>query len=96
MEKLISSIQEKPLQKAKVEAEVYKVCSSIRISNVTKSDHYDDDFLRLYFESKNSGGGIKVVQRVELLGNGEAVVSFEHTKGITIIQTYLNQIIMII
>ncbi len=86
LEKMISSVQEKPLRKAKVEAkveaELYKVCSSIRISNVTESDHYNDDFLDLYFESKNSGGDIKVVQSVELLGNGEAVISFEDPKGI--------------
>ncbi len=78
---MISSILEKPLRKAKVEAELYKVCSSIQISNVTRSDHYDDDFLSLYFESKNSGEGVKVVQSVELLGNGEAVISFEDPKG---------------
>ncbi len=78
---MISSILEKPLRKAKVEAELYKVCSSIRISNVTRSDHYDDDFLSLYFESKISSEGVEVVQRVELLGNGEAVVSFKNAKG---------------
>ncbi len=79
---MISSIKEKPLQKVEIEAGLYKVCKSIRISNVSERKYYSEDYLYLYFKSKKSGGGTKVVESCELLGNGEAVVSFVDPKGI--------------
>ena len=81
LERMISSIQKNPLQKVKIEAKLYEVCTSIRVSNVSESKYYNKDYLRLYFESKKSGGGAKVIQGCELLGNGEAIVSFVNPKG---------------
>lgn len=82
-----SSIQEKPIKKARIEAELYKVCSSIHLSNVT--DHYSEEYMKLYFESKRSGGGTKAVKSVELMGNGEAVVSFESRLGIIYLHVHM-------
>lgn len=80
LEKMVSNIQAKQLKKAKVAAELYKVCSSIRLSNVTKN--YSEEFVKLYFESMKSGGGANKVRSVEFLGNGEAVVAFESPQGV--------------
>ena len=79
---MISRIHSKPLKGATIKAELYKVCTSIRLANVTESSHYSEEFMALYFESKNSGGGDqKKVNKVELLGNGAAVVFFDDPEG---------------
>ena len=64
-----------------LQPELYKVCDSIRLHNVSIGGHYTDEYMQLYFESGRSGGGQKTVRSVELLGNGEAVVVFEDPKG---------------
>ncbi len=85
LEKMISSIQKKPFHKVKIEAKLYELCTSVLISNVSESKHYNEDYLRQYFEFKKVGGGAKVVQDCKLLGNGEAVVSFTNPEGNTFI-----------
>ena len=68
----------KPLKGVKLEAELCRIASSIRISNISK--HYDEEFIQMYFESQKKSGGGEVTS-VELLGNGVAVVAFEDPKG---------------
>ena len=79
---MISQIRSKPLRGATIKAELYKVCTSIRLANVTESFRYSEEFMTLYFESKNSGGrDQKKVSKVELLGNGAAIVFFDDPEG---------------
>lgn len=82
---MISRIQSKPMRGVTLQVELYKVCDSIRVSNVTIGSHYTEDYMWLYFESAKSGGGQKTVKSVELLGNGEAVVVFEDPKRMTFV-----------
>lgn len=58
-------------------AQQFKVSTGVRIQNITK--HYLKDFIKLYFENPDSGGGR--VASVELLGSGEAVVAFIDHRG---------------
>ena len=77
---MILRIQSNPLKEAVIKAELYKVCTSVKLSSITK--HYSEEFISLYFESKRSGGGEnKKVTKVELHGNGEAIVTFENPDG---------------
>lgn len=77
---MIQKLQSKPIKKGMpvIEVELYKACTTIQISNAT--EHYDEDFIQMYFEShRKSGGG--TVTHVEMLGNGEATVTFQDPKG---------------
>ena len=58
-------------------AQRFKVSTSVRIQNIT--ENYSKKFIKLYFESPESGGGR--VASVELPGNGEAVVTFTDHRG---------------
>jgi len=58
-------------------AQRFKVSTSVRIQNIT--EHYSKEFIKLYFENPDSGGG--TVASVELLGDGEAVVAFNDHRG---------------
>lgn len=81
---MISKIGSKSLKGVTVQAELCKVASSIRVRNVTK--HYDEDYFEMYFESsKRSGGGD--VASIQLLGNGEAIVTFKDPKGMVTCKT---------
>lgn len=82
---LITRIASRPLKGVTIQAQLCKISSSIRIRNI--SNHYDDEFIPMYFESrKRSGGGD--VASFELLGNGEAVVTFKDPEGITKISKF--------
>jgi len=82
--KMISKIGSKSLKGVTVQAELCQVASSIRVQNVTK--HYDEEYFEMYFESyKRSGGG--EVASIQLLGNGEAVVTFKDPKGMVTCKT---------
>ena len=61
-----------------IQAELYKAPSCIRVQNID-TNRYDAELITYYFESPRSGGG--KVQDVQLLGNGEAVVTFEDPTG---------------
>ena len=87
MEKLTS----KPLKKGViVDAQLYKASVTIQISNMTK--HYEEEFMNMYFENPKSGGGPGKVSDVEMLGNGEATVTFQNPQGIKL--KTASQIIM--
>lgn len=58
-------------------AQRLKVSTSVRIQNITKN--YSKEFIELYFENPEYGGGR--VASVELPGNGEAVVTFTDPRG---------------
>jgi len=58
-------------------AQRFKISTSVRIQNITK--HYSENYIKLYFENPDSGGGS--VASVELPGNGEAVVTFTDHRG---------------
>ena len=75
---MISKIESKALKGASLQAELCKVVNSIRVREVTKN--YMEEYFQLYFESPNkSGGGL--VTSVKLLGNGEAIVTFQDPRG---------------
>ena len=75
---MISKIESKALKGASLQAELCKVVNSIRVREVTKN--YTEDYFQLYFENpKKSGGGH--VTSVKLLGNGEAIVTFQDPRG---------------
>ena len=75
---MTSKIGSKPLKGVILQAELCKVVNSIRVREVTKN--YTEDYFQLYFEShKRSGGG--PVTSVQLLGNGEAIVTFQGPRG---------------
>ena len=75
---MITKLESKPLKQTSFRGELYEVCRSVRVREITKN--YDESFLELYFEStKKSGGG--EVEAVELLGDGEAVITFKDSKG---------------
>ena len=79
LEEMIAKIEKKPLKKTLVRVELCRMSRSIEISNVSK--HYDDEFLKMYFENhKKSGGGN--VTSIDLLGGGKAIVTFEDPEGI--------------
>ena len=71
-------IETKPLKKAFVHVELCSMSKSIEINNISK--HYDDEFLRMFFENHKKSGGGKVTN-VELLGDGRAVITFEDPEG---------------
>ena len=76
---MISKIGSKPLKGVFLQAELCKVVNSIRVRGVTKN--YTKDYFQLYFEShKRSGGG--PVTSIQLLGNGEAIVTFQDPRGV--------------
>ena len=77
---LIDKIGNAKVKGSYIQAEIYKAPSCIWVTNIN-TNHYDVDFITLYFESPRSGGG--EVQNVQLLGNGEAIVTFKDPKGIT-------------
>ena len=75
---MISKIESKALKGANLQAELCKVVNSIRVREVTKN--YIEEYFLLYFENPNkSGGGL--VTSVKLLGNGEAIVTFQDPRG---------------
>ena len=75
---MTSKIGSKTLKGVYLQAELCKVVNSIRVREVTKN--YSEDYFQLYFENpKKSGGGH--VTSVKLLGNGEAIVTFQDPRG---------------
>ena len=70
-------IERKPVKGKAIKAVCWKPEPCICIRNITQ--HYDEEFLKSYFEKKHFGGS--KVASVELLGNGEAVVIFTDHRG---------------
>ena len=78
LSEMIAKLKSKKLKGASIEAELCRVTSSIRVSNIT--ERYEEDFIQMYFENPRKSGGGEVTS-VELLGNGEVVVTFKDPKG---------------
>ena len=75
---MISKIESKALKGANLQAELCKVVNSIRVREVTKN--YTEDYFQLYFENPDKSVGGHVTS-VKLLGNGEAIVTFQDPRG---------------
>ena len=75
---MTSKIGSKPLKGVILQAELCKVINSIRVREVTKN--YTKEFFQLYFDSYKQSGGGKVTS-INLLGNGEAMVTFQDPRG---------------
>ena len=74
----MEKIQQNALKNAHLRVERCEISRKVLVSNITKL--YDEQALQFYFESKRrSGGG--TVTNVELLGNGEARISFADCAG---------------
>ena len=79
---LIASIGKGKWKGLHIQAEPYKAPSCICLKYID-TKRYDEDLISMYFESPRSKGG--KVKQVQLLGNGEAVVTFEDATGISIL-----------
>ena len=77
---MIIKLQSEKIKGVTLCAELCRVCNSIHISGIT--EHYDQLFMLMYFERRESSGGGKVEEPVNLLGEGEAIVTFKDPKGI--------------
>ena len=75
---MIAKVQSVKLKEATLLAKLCKVCSSVRISGIDQ--RYDHLFLKIYFENGELSGGGKV-EKVDLLGEGVAIVTFKDPKG---------------
>ena len=76
---MTSKIGSMTLKGVYLQTELCKVINSIRVREVTKN--YSDEFFQLYFENPEKSGGGKVTS-INLLGNGEAVVTFQDPRGV--------------
>ena len=82
---MISKIGSKTLKGASLQGELCKVINSIRVHEII--DNYTEEDIQLYFESPKQSGGGKVVS-IQLLGNGEAIVTFQDPRGMLFGNTY--------
>lgn len=58
--------------------QLYRITYTVKVTGITSN--YEEDYLRVYFANQKRSGGGKV-HSVELLGCGEAIVTFEEYKG---------------
>ena len=82
LEDRIRKIGMKQLKGKFIKAISWKSTPCIYIRNIT--EHYNEEFLKNYFENTKRSGGDEVVS-VDLFGNGEAKVMFKDIKGIFIV-----------
>ena len=75
---MCEKIQSKKLKKNSFTAELVKVCSTILVNSIEIGND-DEEIIKMYFESKKSGGG--TVESVCLLGNAKATVTFQDHRG---------------
>ena len=75
---LIAKIRGGKLKEFNIQAELYKAPSSIHAQCIDPS-LCKKEIISMYFESSRSGGGR--VKDVQLLGNGEAIITFEDPTG---------------
>ena len=79
---MIKNLQAKSIRKgaAALHVTLYEVCRSIQIHSIT--EYYDKDYISMYFESnlKHSGGG--PVESIQMLGEGEVIITFRDYKGL--------------
>ena len=77
---MIKNLQARPVKKGALSLHVtmYEECRSIQIHNIT--EHYEEEYILMYFEtSKKAGGG--PVESIQMLGEGEVIVVFKDHKG---------------
>ena len=75
---MTSKIGSKTLKGVILQAELCKVVNSTRVQMITKN--YTEEFFQLYFENSEKSGGGKLTS-INLLGNGEAIVTFHDPRG---------------
>lgn len=75
-------IQNQKVKKVTFTAELVKVSGAILVDNV---GYMDEDLIKLYFESAKSGGGD--VEKVDVISNQKAIVTFKDHKGNPIFHT---------
>ena len=78
---MIKSFQARPIKKgaATLRVTLYEVCRSIQIHSIT--EHYDKDYISMYFEKTSKLSGGSAVESVQMLGEGEVIITFEDHKG---------------
>lgn len=79
---MITKVQSMKIKEATLLAKLCKVCSSVRISGITQ--RYDHLVLTMYFENGELSGGGKV-EKIDLLGDGVAIVTFKDPKGMLLL-----------
>jgi hypothetical protein len=93
---MIESLQARPIKKgaATLHVTLYEVCRSIQIHGIT--EYYDKEYISMYFEttSKRSGGG--PVETIQMLGEGEVIITFKDHKGMYLKVTTVNREIFIV
>ena len=82
LEDRIHKISMKQLKGKFIKAISWKTSPCICIRNIT--EHYEEEFLKHYFENTKRSGGSEVIS-VDMFGNGEAKVMFKDIKGIFIV-----------
>ena len=75
---MAESLQSRRIKQGNVTAVLYEVCRSVVINNIT--DHYEEEYLSMYFETSEKSGGGRV-ENVHMLGEGEVIIVFEDPKG---------------
>ena len=73
---MVKKLQAKHIRKgASLHVTLYEVCRSIQVHNIT--ERYEEDYILMYFE-RSSGGP---VENIQMLGEGEVIVTFKDHKG---------------
>ena len=78
LQTMVKKLQAKhirPRKGATLHVTLYEVCRSIQIRNIT--EHYEEEYILMYFE-RSSGGPVETVQ---MLGEGEVIITFKDHKG---------------
>ena len=79
---MIKNLQARPIRRgaAALHVTLYEVCRSIQIHNIT--EFYDKEYISMYFasNSKQSGGG--AIETIQMLGEGEVIITFRDYKGL--------------
>ena len=75
---MAKKLQSRRMKQGNVTAILYEVCRSIVVHNIT--EHYEEDYISMYFETSGKSGGGRV-KTIHMLGEGEVVIVFEDPKG---------------
>ena len=76
---MIKNLQARPIRKgaATLHVTLYEVCRSIQIHTIT--EHYDKEYILMYFEKLS---GVGTVEDIQMLGEGEVIITFIDHKGV--------------
>ena len=81
LHEMCGKVENIKIEQATVTAELLKISSRILLQNIL-ADFENVEILKMYFESKKSGGSEHGVEDVCLVGKGKAVITFGDVKGI--------------